>query len=246
MVREYTVYKHMSPSGKVYIGITSKKPEYRWDNGNGYRHNKHFYSAILKYGWSNIKHEILFTGLTKEQAEAKEIELIKLFNSTDSRYGYNIESGGNANKALSEATKEKIRQATLGKRVGKDNPFYGKTHSKEVRVKLSIVNTGSHHSEETRAKMSLSHKGKKGYWTGKHHSKETREKISLGHHKPVIQKDKSGNIIATYHNCNYAQTMTGILHIDECCKGYRKTAGGYCWEYDTKELKEKQVDAQIW
>lgn len=33
----YTVYKHTSPSGKVYIGITKRKPEYRWNKGKGYR-----------------------------------------------------------------------------------------------------------------------------------------------------------------------------------------------------------------
>lgn len=31
-----TVYKHTSPSGKVYIGITGREPKLRWDNGNGY------------------------------------------------------------------------------------------------------------------------------------------------------------------------------------------------------------------
>ena len=32
----WTVYRHIAPSGKVYIGITCQKPEYRWNNGNGY------------------------------------------------------------------------------------------------------------------------------------------------------------------------------------------------------------------
>ena len=32
----WTVYKHTSPSNKVYIGITSREPKLRWDNGNGY------------------------------------------------------------------------------------------------------------------------------------------------------------------------------------------------------------------
>lgn len=35
----YTVYKHISPSNKVYIGITSRKPELRWRKGNGYYNN---------------------------------------------------------------------------------------------------------------------------------------------------------------------------------------------------------------
>ncbi len=69
---EYCVYKHTSPNGKVYIGITRQNPIKRWMNGKGYAHNTHFYNAILKYGWSNFRHEILFTGLTREDACQKE------------------------------------------------------------------------------------------------------------------------------------------------------------------------------
>lgn len=48
-MKKYCVYKHVSPSNKVYIGITSKNPLRRWENGNGYKNNKYFYRAILKY-----------------------------------------------------------------------------------------------------------------------------------------------------------------------------------------------------
>ena len=72
----WTVYKHTTPSNKVYIGITHMKPEYRWNHGRGYKSNHHFYNAILKYGWENITHEILATGLTQDQAETLEREYI--------------------------------------------------------------------------------------------------------------------------------------------------------------------------
>ena len=36
-MNNYTVYCHIFPNGKRYVGITKQKPEYRWDNGNGYR-----------------------------------------------------------------------------------------------------------------------------------------------------------------------------------------------------------------
>lgn len=35
-MNNYCVYKHTSPSGKVYVGITKLKPKYRWNNGKGY------------------------------------------------------------------------------------------------------------------------------------------------------------------------------------------------------------------
>lgn len=42
----WTVYMHKSPSGKIYIGITGRKPEKRWDNGNGYKHCPHMAAAV--------------------------------------------------------------------------------------------------------------------------------------------------------------------------------------------------------
>lgn len=95
MQHRYSLYRHTSPSGKVYIGITSQDPvEQRWQNGLGYRRNPHFFRAIVKYGWSNIKHEVLARGLTKSAACDLERALIQQHRSNDKRYGYNITAGG--------------------------------------------------------------------------------------------------------------------------------------------------------
>lgn len=74
--KTYIIYKHVSPSGKVYIGQTNQIPELRFRNGEGYRSSKKFYNAILKYGWKNFKHEILFTSLNKISADCIETDLI--------------------------------------------------------------------------------------------------------------------------------------------------------------------------
>ena len=36
-MKNFIVYKHTSPNGKVYIGITKQNPKQRWGNGSGYR-----------------------------------------------------------------------------------------------------------------------------------------------------------------------------------------------------------------
>lgn len=72
----WLVYKHTSPSGKVYIGITSQNPQSRWNKGKGYKGCIKFFNAILKYGWDNIEHTILADNLTKEEAETVEKSLI--------------------------------------------------------------------------------------------------------------------------------------------------------------------------
>ena len=87
----YTVYQHKNKiNGKIYIGITSRKPEERWgSDGRNYKTSPHFYSAIQKYGWDNFEHNILFTNLSKAQACEKEQELIKYYNSMDREFGVN-------------------------------------------------------------------------------------------------------------------------------------------------------------
>lgn len=61
-MNNYCVYKHTSPSGKVYAGITKLKPKYRWNNGKGYTRTDEqilFKRAIIKYGWDNFTHTII-------------------------------------------------------------------------------------------------------------------------------------------------------------------------------------------
>lgn len=95
MYNSYIVYKHTSPSSKVYIGITKFDPKYRWlNNGRGYKTQTTFFNAIIKYGWINFKHEILYKNLSEEQALDKEEELIQQYKSYDRRYGYNISLRG--------------------------------------------------------------------------------------------------------------------------------------------------------
>ena len=94
----YVVYKHTCPNGKVYIGITSNY-SHRCCPSN-YKHNIRWQNAINKYGWDNIKHEILFRNLTKEEACKKEIELIAYYDSTNPKFGYNVNLGGNANRRI--------------------------------------------------------------------------------------------------------------------------------------------------
>jgi hypothetical protein len=107
---DYTVYKHIFSDGKIYIGITTRSVYDRWSNGKGYRHRPDIMSAILKEGWNNIKHEIICEGLNKEEAEAKEKEMIALYKSDDPEYGYNIRSGGNygGGKRVSQYTLDGI------------------------------------------------------------------------------------------------------------------------------------------
>ena len=85
MKNEYCIYKHTNKiNHKVYIGMTNN-PKRRWaNNGKEYMPkdgcNSRFWGAIKKYGWSNFKHEILISGLTRKEAEQAEIDTIAKYD----------------------------------------------------------------------------------------------------------------------------------------------------------------------
>lgn len=117
----YFIYKHTSPSGKVYIGKTKQKdPKLRWLSGHGYESNKYFSNAIKKYGWRNFKHEVLARDLTEEQAYWNEIFFIDMFDSFNRKHGYNLTKGGDGSlgRPLTEEHKRKLREATKAKCTG--------------------------------------------------------------------------------------------------------------------------------
>ena len=155
MKNNYCVYKHTSPSGKVYIGITSMKPEQRWKNGDGYK-TQVFYRAIQKYGWDNFKHEVLFEGLTKNEAESKEINLIKEYNSANCEFGYNIDNGGNTIGTHSEITRRKMSEHMLG-----DTRNKGRVHTEKSRENMSKAHIGNRLTDEVKIKLSKFNSGKK-------------------------------------------------------------------------------------
>jgi hypothetical protein len=150
-------------------------------NGCNYKKNTLFYRAIKKYGWDNITHEILFDGLTKEEAEQKEKELIAEYKSNSPEFGYNISCGGesgNAGVKAGEETRRKMSEAHLG-----NLSNTGRKLTTEHRRKLSEVRKGNKNmlgrklSVETRQKMSEAQKGAKNHFYGKHHTPEAIEKI---------------------------------------------------------------------
>lgn len=136
----YTVYKLTSPSEKVYIGITSRSVKKRWNNGIGYKRCPAIYSAIKKYGWENIKKEILYEGLTEEHAKFMEIFLIKQHKSNNRKYGYNLTEGGEGAKGtiVSEETRKKMSAVHKGNKYN-----LGRKLSKEHRRKISEREKGA-------------------------------------------------------------------------------------------------------
>lgn len=233
----YCVYKHTSPSNKVYIGITSQKPEKRWKNGYGYSRNTYFSRAIQKYGWDNFTHEILFTGLTKEEAEKKEIELIAFYKSTNKDFGYNIDNGGNTIGKHSDETKNKI-----------SNALRGHHHSDESKRKMSsslkgrtVWNKGKKCeplSDETRQKLSNALSGEKNPFYGKHHTEESRRKMS-----------EAAKNMSDETKRKMSEARKGKHHTEESrkkmCKAQKGENNGFYGKHHSENSKEKNRQAHL-
>lgn len=206
----YNVYIHIFPNSKVYIGITSQKPKRRWNNGQGYKNNQYMTNAIMKYGWDNVIHKILYTNLKKEEAEEIEIKLIKEYKADNKRYGYNIEYGGCHNGKTSEITRKRISKANKGKHNSPKTEFK-KGHitiiTEEIKQKISEKNKGKHASVRTEFK--------KG-------------------HKPLnVRKVLCIESDVVYDTIKKASEDTDVMacHISQVCNGKRKSAGKLHWKF---------------
>ena len=87
-------------NNKVYIGITQSIEKRRIQHFNCKK--KHpLYNAIKKYGKNNFTFEVIDTSNDRKSLCELEKYYIKLYNSNDRKYGYNITSGGEDNKGTS-------------------------------------------------------------------------------------------------------------------------------------------------
>jgi hypothetical protein len=122
----------------------------------------------------------------------REIFWIKELNTCvkdSNSWGYNITRGGESlygeenpfyGKKHNEETRLKLSKSAK-KRVGELNSFYGKKHSEETKLKISKANSGNKWTQEMKEKCSQSRLGENNNFYGKHHSEEARKKISESH-----------------------------------------------------------------
>ena len=220
-MKKYCVYCHTNKiNGKKYIGITSQKPQHRWKNGQGYRNNEYFFRAIEKYGWHNFTHEILYTDLSKEDAECIEVKLIAEYKTTFNQNGYNIESGGNATKDVPKSTRKKISEALKG------HPCTAETKRKISEAQNGKVSPkkGTKATPEQIEKNRLAHIGQKAWNKGRPWTKEEKAKCNG---KSVVCVETK----VVYRTAHEASRITGIDFSSICkCRRHKvKTAGGYHW-----------------
>lgn len=248
--KTYSVYRHISPIGKSYIGITKQNPERRFQVGKGYKTQKAFYRAIQKYGWESFKHEILETGLTEKEAYEKEAYYISEVYNSFAPNGYNIREGGiharhyiypivqyyngqavNYFEGITHAARElKIAADTIKKYSGRENAIEGyyfevlpSMMPHDVDVELLALEDKMHY----RIKNIIEKNAKRATLK---HNKECG--------KPINKYTLDGKYICTFPSISDA--MKSIENSDggAICAVVNpnragETAYGFMWKYDT-------------
>lgn len=256
---KYIVYEHLFPNGKRYIGITRTSTHRRWEkDGNGYK-TQTVFRAIQKYGWENVKHNILFENLSKDEACKKEQEMIALYKSNNKHYGYNNTSGGEGGTVMNEQTRKRMCKAQKGHKcaestkIANRNRLLGtkrprdqveKTRQKLLGKKIGMSEYRHRRIIEGIRNMS---EEKRRQWR-ENVDKALISKRNVEHHgKDVIQIDaKTKEIITIYKSVCEAARKTGInrLSIQDACNGRRKKishlTNGYLWEFGDLRGYKKQ------
>ncbi len=144
------IYCLTSPSGKKYIGQTTRSVAKRVEEHGTSKECRILAKAINKYGIERFQIEILDT-VENDELDDAEICLIHTHNTMYPN-GYNIRAGGK-NGFHCEESRQKMREAKLGER----NHNYGKPRTEEARSNISKAKTGSNHHFYGK-QLSLEHK----------------------------------------------------------------------------------------
>lgn len=207
------IYRAIFPNGKSYIGQTSNfkyrqhqhylvsnRIKFKLENNiplsKSEKENKNtptkiFYHAIIKYGWDNIKWEILEEVDTRQELNQREqywIRYYRTYIGFDNSQGYNANLGGAQYDKFSTLNDVQLKQ-------------YGE----DYRAGMNQI--------DLQKKYNLPQKENHAYFTGKRLSEFTgiTEDISLPHSKNLTTKilkeiiedfKKTGSCVETGENFN--------------------------------------------
>lgn len=191
----YSVYCHIFPNGKRYVGVTKNSLEKRWGCGANYASCPLVFRAIQKYGWESIQHEVLFESENLSDAEEMEKHYISAYDTQNPEKGYNILPGGDISQnSPTEEIRRKMGNGRRGKKWQEaDKERIGQSVKKVFQSRPeSNGHFGMRHSEETKEKMSSSQKRK---WEGDAERRDSaRDRMRARMSEPEYRKKVLDNL----------------------------------------------------
>lgn len=230
------IYKITNPTGKIYVGKTSRLNDRisKYRNCNGISQQKIIYNSIKKYGWINHTFEVIIEAPI-DQLSYLETFYIETFNSFhySNPKGMNLTKGGEGTPGRKDSIETKTKRS---------NSIRGRHHSDQTKHLMSELkkgkpsnNKGMPCSDETKKKISESNKGKIPSDKTKQNRNNTRLVNLINLHEAILQINKTTNLvikewkilpkeIAKHFNiCD-----SGII---KCLNRKKEHTMGYIWRY---------------
>jgi group I intron endonuclease len=233
------VYCYTSPSGKKYIGQTTRENRRKCDHRLA-ASNSPFHNAVRKYGFEQMKYNVLYDHIeTIDRLNELEELAIKEHGSLVPN-GYNLDSGGK-NRFKHEETKDKIRQKAYGRKISEETrrklreSHLGKRNSPEAIEKQRQALLGLDRGQEFRDKMKeirnrpeMIEQVKKAQ-TGRKRTGQALENIRKGHVKQKVRCVTTGEV---FNSIKEAAEAKGLCTLS-VSNGARGLVVGrkYRWEY---------------
>ena len=211
-------------SDQVYIGQTSRDIETRW--------NEHLYKAsdltdctklyckMRVYGISNFhiqlmeKHECCDKNLLIDTLNERERYYIDIFDSY--KNGLNSTLGGR--DLVCSDTREVYQYDIYGNLIDKFGSVQDAADQNDVSESNIIACCKYEHKYCANAVFRYDY---------------LNQEDAVKTIECIYQIDTNGNIVAKYFSCLLASKNTGInfSNICQCCRGTRKSAGGFIWHH---------------
>lgn len=161
------IYILTFPNGKKYVGqsvdIFRRFRKYMINNGS----NFHLTNALKKYGWNNVKKDII--ELEVNELDNYEDDYVYILKLNDRHFGYNKKEGGNKARVKSTETLKRLSESHKKYKftdehkrklsescIGNKNGFYGKHHTEDTKNKMSEIKLNNPMTDEYKKKLVLS------------------------------------------------------------------------------------------
>jgi len=231
LIRDWVIYKIISPSNRVYIGKAASFNE-RISHYRRLQCKQQviLYHSLLKYGFDshNIEQIDSFTS-DNNYANGKEMFWIRTNMSNFSKYpeqrGMNLTDGGEGTvgRKATEEQRALIKKAAIKR---EQNPNYNKFRGKHTGKALENMQLAQKKLREQTNYIPGN--------TGKNHSDSAKLKMCLKKvNHPIIQYDLAGNIIGEFKSICEAVRQTGLAKssIYHLLKDTKNPQKGYTFKY---------------
>lgn len=219
---------------KKYIGLSidieRRWKEHRVNGRNPNKYNKPLYSAINKYGEENFNFYIL-EECSIEELECREIKYIEKFNTTDRKFGYNLESGGYSNIVVNELTKKKLRNSQPNRIPVVQLDRYGNFIAEFKSLQLASDITKTDRRQLTAVCKNKSKFANNFIFVFK--KDYDKEDFKIDKNSFIVKLSLDGDYIREYFTASEASRVENIssANISLCCNpsNSRLICNGYLW-----------------